>query len=239
MKAKFKQEMALASVNLHLALLRHVFTKAIEWGKAEKNPARTVKFFKANNARIRYLTDEEESQFQTVFPSEHWSKVEVAMNTGMRRGEQLTLQWSHVNFHTGMLNIPRSKHGEARHIPMNDRVVEILRSLPSRMKSAYVFPSKTGESPLNANNFMNRVWKPALKKAGLVNLHWHDLRHTFASRLVTAGVDLRIVQELMGHKTITMTLRYSHLSPTHQREAVQRLTKEPTATKTATKQKVA
>jgi site-specific recombinase XerD len=122
---------------------------------------------------------------------------------------------------------------------MNDRVVEILRSLPSRLKSAYVFPSETSESPLNANNFINRVWTPALKKAKLVNLHWHDLRHTFASRLVMAGVDLRTVQELMGHKTITMTLRYSYLSPTHQREAVQRLTKQPTATKTATKQKVA
>lgn len=182
LKAKFKQEMALASVNLHLALLKHVFTKSIEWGKAEKNPARTVKLFTANNARIRYLTDEEESQLQPIFPAEHWGKVEVAINTGMRRGKQLTLQWSHVNFHTGMLNIPRSKHGEARHIPMNDRVIEILRGLPSRTKSAYVFPSETGASPLNANNFINRVWKPALRKAGLIDLHWHDLRHTFASR---------------------------------------------------------
>jgi site-specific recombinase XerD len=94
------------------------------------------------------------------------------------------------------------------------------------MKSRYVLPSETGESPLNANNFTNRVWKPALKKAGIEDLHWHDLRHTFASRLIMAGVDLRTVQELMGHKTITMTLRYSHLSPTHQREAVQRLSQD-------------
>ena len=239
LRTKLKQEMALASVNLHLALLKHLYTKAMEWGKAEKNPAKPVKFFKANNARIRYLTDEEESQLNTAFPLEHWRKVKVAINTGMRRGEQFNLQWAHVNFQTGVLTIPRSKHGEARHIPMNDRVVDILRDLPSRMKSMYVFPSETGETPLNANNFINRVWNPALKNTGLIDLHWHDLRHTFASRLVMAGVDLRTVQELMGHKTITMTLRYSHLLPTHQRDAVQRLMKEPTATITATKQKVA
>ena len=84
---------------------------------------------------------------------------------------------------------------------MNDRVVEILRALSSRMKSSYVFPSETGESALNANNFINRVWNPTRKKTHLTDLHWHDLRHTFASRLVMAGVDLRTVQELMGHKT--------------------------------------
>jgi site-specific recombinase XerD len=196
LKAKFKQEMALASVNLHLALLKHLYTKAIEWGKTEKNPAKPVKLFQTNNARVRYLTEEEEASLKGVFPLEHWSKVEVALNTGMRRGEQFNLEWSHVNFQSRVLTIPRSKHGQARHIPINDRVVEILRTLPSRMKGSYVFPSETGESPLNANNFINRVWTPALKKKGLINLHWHDLRHTFASRLVMAGVDLRTVQDL-------------------------------------------
>ena len=116
---------------------------------------------------------------------------------------------------------------------MNDRVLEILRSLPSRMKGVYVFPNETGQSALNANNFINRVWNPVRKRANLEDLHWHDLRHTFASRLIMAWVDLRTVQELIGHKMITMTLRYSHLSPTRQREAVQRLLQEPTATKTA------
>jgi site-specific recombinase XerD len=86
--------------------------------------------------------------------------------------------------------------------------------------------------------FINRVWNPTRKQASLEDLHWHDLHHTFASRLVMAGVNLRTVQELMGHKTITMTLRYSHLSPTHQREAVQRLLPDPTATKTAIRPKL-
>src|SRR5262249_8146922 len=102
-----------------------------------------------------------------------------------------------------------------------------------------VFPSRTGKTPLNANNFINHVWNPLLAEAEIENFRWHDCRHTFASRLVMAGVDLRTVQELLGHKTITMTLRYAHLSPTHQREAVQRLVQKPTATTTAIKPKVA
>ncbi len=239
LKAKIRQEIAPATVNLHLALLKHLYTKAMEWGKVEKNPAKPVKFFRANNARTRYVTEEEEAKLQAVLPPDHWNTVEVAIHTGMRRDEQFSLQWANINFHTGMVTIPRSKHGGARHIPLNDHVIAILRTLPSRLKSPYVFPSETGATALNANNFINRVWNPARTKAGLPDLHWHDLRHTFASRLVMAGVDLRTVQELMGHKTITMTLRYSHLSPTHQREAVQRLTKDSTATTTATKRHTA
>jgi len=101
--------------------------------------------------------------------------------------------------------------------------VRTLRALPSRLKSAWVFPSETGETPLDGQNFVNRVFVKALTKAKIEDFSWHCLRHTFASRLVMAGVDLRTVQELMGHKTLAMTLRYSHLSPGHQLDAVQRL----------------
>jgi hypothetical protein len=135
---------------------------------------------------------------------------------------------------TGIITVPRSKHGEARRVPMNDTVRDILRSRPSRLKSAYVFPSGTGETPLDARNYMNRIFNKALKRAKVENFTWHCLRHTFASRLVMKRVDLRTVQELMGHKTMAMTLRYSHLSPGHQLEAVQRLNPAPTDTRTDT-----
>ena len=82
-----------------------------------------------------------------------------------------------------------------------------------------------GKGRRDAHNFYNRVFLPALEKAEIQDVVWHTLRHTFASRLVMAGVDLRTVQELMGHKDITMTIRYSHLSPSHLKEAVQRLVK--------------
>ncbi|HSQ01143.1 MAG TPA: site-specific integrase [Candidatus Dormibacteraeota bacterium] len=156
--------------------------------------------------------------------------------TRLRQSEQFGLRWENVDFQTGIITVPRSKHGEKRHVPMNDTAREILRSLPSRMKSAYVFPSATGETPIDPCNFIARVFRKALNKAGVEDFRWHDLRHTFASRLVTAGVDLRTVQELLGHKTIMMTLRYSHLSPAHQLEAVQRLNPKPTGTTTGTEQ---
>src|SRR5258708_7897358 len=81
---------------------------------------------------------------------------------------------------------------------------------------------------------MNRVFGPAVERGGIVNFHWHDLPHTFASRLVMAGVDLTTVKELMGHKTITMTQRYAHLSPAHKLNAVERLTRRTTGTTTGT-----
>jgi integrase len=150
--------------------------------------------------------------------------VVVALHTGLRRGEQFRLRWSeHVDFTTGIVTVADSKSEEPRHVPMNDTVRAVLRALPSRLKSRWVFPSETGETPLDAQNFVNRVFLPALRRAKIGDFHWHDLRHTFASRLVMAGVDLRTVQELLGHKTLVMTLLYAHLSPEHQLEAVQRL----------------
>jgi site-specific recombinase XerD len=108
-----------------------------------------------------------------------------------------------------------------------------------RLKGPYVFSSATGEKPLDPCNFVRRVFVPALRAAGLEGFGWHDLRHTFASRLVMAGVDLRTVQALLGHKTLAMTLRYAHLSPAHQLDAVQRLNQTTTATATATSEEPA
>ena len=121
---------------------------------------------------------------------------------------------------------------------MNETVREILRALPSRLKSPYVFPSDTGQTPLDARNYVRRIFLPALKQARVEDFRWHDLRHTFASRLVMKGVDLKTVQELMGHKTIAMTLRYAHLSPAHRLAAVRRLDREPTGTTTGTDAKL-
>ena len=115
------------------------------------------------------------------------------------------------------------KIAEPRRVRCSDRLIEILRGLPSRMKGEWVFPSSKEITPMSGNNFTKRVFIPAVKKAEIENFRWHDLRHTFASRLVMKGNDLRTVQELMGHKEIKMTLRYSHLSPAHKMRAVQTL----------------
>ena len=229
-----RREVQPATVNRELAFLRRVFNVAIEDGKAEMNPVRPKMFFRENNQRVRFLTEVEEKDLREVVGEDSWPLVAVALHTGLRRSEQFNLQWEHVDFTTGILTVPRSKHGHARRVPMNDTVRALLRGRPNRLKGSYVFPSATGETALDANNFVRRVFVPALTKAKVEGFRWHDLRHTFASRLVMAGVDMRTVQELLGHKTLTMTLRYSHLSPAHQLDAVQRLNEKPTATTTAT-----
>ncbi len=238
-KERLKQKLSLATVNRHLALLGGVFSKAIVWKKTKANPVGEVKKFKENNERTRYLTEEEEARLKAVFPEKHWSKVEIAHNTGLRRGEQFNLMWSDVDFHSRTITIRIPKSGEKEYVKMNDRVMDILRDLPSRLKSEWVFPSKTGKTPLNANNFVNRVFEPALEEAKISDFRWHDLRHTFGSRLIMAGVDLRTVQELMRHKTIKMTLRYTHLSPSHTLEAVNKLclTNQASGTRSSTEEK--
>jgi integrase len=228
-----RAEVSPASVNRELAFLKRVFNVAIADGKIETNPVRAVRFFKENNERVRFMTQEEEKSLRGEIGEEEWPRVAVALNTGLRQGEQFKLRWENVDFGTKILTVLRSKHGETRRIPMNDRVREILGSQPSRLKSEYVFPSSTGDTPIDARNYMRRIFLPALKKAKIENFRWHDLRHTFASRLAMAGVDMRTLQELMGHKTMQMTLRYAHLSPAHQLDAVQRLNR-PTDTTTDT-----
>lgn len=233
-KAARAKVVAPATVNRELAFIKRAFAVAMQEGLLDANPARPVKKFVENNARIPYLTDDEETRLREALGEDDWPLAAVAIHTGLRRSEQLNLRWAHVDFATGVVTVTRSKNGEARHVPMNDTVRTILRALPSRLKSEFVFPSASGETPIDGQNLANRIFVPAARRAKIEGLRWHDLRHTFASRLVMAGVDIRTVQELLGHKTIQMTLRYAHLSPGHRLEAVQRLNREPTATATAT-----
>src|SRR5215472_5172510 len=101
-----------------------------------RNRTRWLFSFKENNQRVRFLTeDEEETRLQEAIGDVEWVKVAVAINTGLRQAEQFKLRWEWIDFSTGILTVPRSKHGEARRITMNDTVRELLRSLPSRLKS--------------------------------------------------------------------------------------------------------
>ena len=136
-----------------------------------------------------------------------------------------------MNFEAGTLRAYQPKGGTDCHVPMNADVRELLRALPSRLASPWVFPSEVGTTALNSQNFINRVFHPALRRARISDFSWHDLRHTFASRLAMAGVDLHAIQELMGHQSLAMTLRYAHLSPAHKRDAVRQLEREQTGTK--------
>jgi len=145
----------------------------------------------------------------------------------MRRSEQYGLTWDCVDFERRQITITRSKNGGIRYIPLDDTAVAALLALRTS-GSGYgpvMVAAESGHGYLAGHALKTpREWFTATcRKAGVGEFSWHCLRHTFASRLVMAGVGLRTVQELMGHKTIAMTCRYAHLSPSYQAEAVRRL----------------
>jgi len=225
-----------ATVNRYRALLSLVYSLAVRNGKLTVNPVRQVKPRKENNERVRFLDEKEETslrqKIQELCP-ERESEFDLGLHTGMRRGEQYRLRWQDVDFKRGILTIPRSKHGELRHIQINSVARAALLKLRQHGDGVgYVCPGLEGPR----NRDWRRWFEEVLKKARIHNFRWHDLRHTFASRLVMAGVPLRAVQTLLGHKRMETTLRYSHLGETHLREAVERLTEKPTDTRTSTEQ---
>jgi integrase len=189
--------------------------------KSDRNPVRGVKLLKENNERVRVLTDAEEGRLLAALPDYLHPLIVVALHTGMRRGELAHVEWEHVDFHTRTLVVTKSKSGEGRRVPMNRVVVETLQVLRKARKAfrGLVFTSPQGEF---LHNF-GRAWTETVKNAKITDLRFHDLRHTAASRMVMGGVDLYTVKEILGHKTLVMTQRYSHLSPAHQRQAVERL----------------
>lgn len=149
--------------------------------------------------------------------------VLLSLNTGLRRGELLKLKWENVNFDLRTITVigATSKTGKTRHIPMNDEALSALKRWKEQpgIKSPFVFTGLDGQ-PLHD---MRTSWENLLKAAQIQEFRWHDLRHTFASKLVMAGVDLNTVRELLGHTDYKMTLRYAHLAPEHKAAAVNKL----------------
>ncbi len=232
-RAADENNWAPATVNRLRALLSLVYRLGIQNGKAKENPARLVKHRQENNARVRWLAAEEEARLRAAIQAtcqEHTPELDLALNTGLRLSEMYGLTWNNVNLSQRVLTVPRSKNGEMRHIPLNSVAIAALAALRQRYETTgFVCGGAPGP---------RRWFEPAVRATKLRDFTWHCLRHTFASRLVMAGVDLRTVQELMGHKSIQMTVRYSHLAPKHTLAAVERLaasvTGQPTATRTAT-----
>jgi len=209
-----------ATVNRLLATLQHGFTKGLQWEMLDEtiyNRVRKVKMLPENNRRLRYLS-EEECQALVKASIAHLQPIVItALNTGMRRGEILSLQWDkHIDLKNGFILLDQTKNGERREIPINQTLRKALKRMPRHLKSPYVFTSEKGERYKE----IKRAFNSAVRRAGIKDFTFHDLRHTFASRLVMAGVDITTLKELLGHKTLEMTLRYAHLSPGHKVKAV-------------------
>jgi site-specific recombinase XerD len=227
-----KEKWSPATVNRYRALLSLTYRLAIRNGKVTVNPARLVRHRLEDNARIRFLSAEEETNLRAAIETtcpDRLPELELALNTGLRLSEQYTIRWQDVSLVRRTLTIPRSKNGTTRHVSINRGALHALEALRMRANGS--------ELVCGGANTSRRWFEPAVKAAGLQQFTWHCLRHTFASRLVMTGVDLRTVQELLGHKTIAMTVRYSHLAPKHTLAAVERLdapTEQSTDTTTDT-----
>lgn len=187
-----------ATCNRFLAVIKHMFTKAVEWEMVEEESlkrVRKVKPIQESNARLRFLSKEEcQSLVDACHP--HLKPIVItALNTGMRKGEILGLKWAQVDLRHGFILLGITKSGERREIPINSTLRATLEAIPHSPESECVFTKKNGKP----YKFIELSFTLACRKAGITDFRFHDLRHSFASHLVMAGVDLTTVKELLGH----------------------------------------
>lgn len=224
-KAQRLQHVVAGTVNRELDTIKNMLRKAVEWGYLSSSPGTSVKKLRTGTPHFRYLSGAETKKLLDACKRSDnpqlYPFVVVALNTGMRLGEITALEWKDIDFRRGILRVDNkkdhhTKNYQVRTIPMNEFLIEVLRKTPRRLDSPYVFTRKDGEKFQK----MRTGYRNAVKRSGIPHVRFHDLRHTFASHLVMGGVDIRTVQELLGHKDIRMTMRYSHLGPDHMRKAL-------------------
>jgi len=223
-----------STVNREMSCHHHIFTKAVEWDMIERNPFDKGKslHLKENNQRLRFLSQEE---IDRLLPECHKylrRVVECAINTGMRRGEILGLKWSDIRNGQIYLQASVTKTKEARQVPVNDDLATLFKEIrkEQQLRSEYIFTYRKNEEKGPETTRLTTVGKPvesmktafnaALRRAGIEDFRFHDLRHTFASHFIMRGGTLKELQEILGHKTIQMTMRYAHLSQEHKKKAV-------------------
>ena len=210
------------SVNREIEVLRHMLNKAIEWGMLDENPFTRFRdsiFFEERNDRVRFLEEDEIKKLLDVSPPYLANLIKGAIFTGLRKGDLFNLKWSDVNLERGFLNYREQKKREKLGFKyLNGDMIDLLMQIP-KGGSDYIFSGPDGK-PLRD---IKRSFHTGLKKAGIKDFHWHDLRHTSASHLLMRGASMKAVQEHLGHTTIAMTQRYSHLSRDFQKEEVNRL----------------
>jgi integrase len=191
---------------------------------------------KENNERQRFLSEEEIQRLLAECPTHLRRIVECAIHTGMRRGEILSLRWDQVR--NGFIYLQKTKTNEARQVPVNDDLAQLFRELRAegQLRSEHVFTYWNGEDKLKGKKpvkerrkvapvpervgSVKTAFRAACRRAGIKDFKFHDLRHTSASHMVMKGASLKEVQEILGHKTMAMTLRYAHLSQEHKKKAV-------------------
>lgn len=224
-----RDDLTKTTINRYRGTLSMIFQEAIRNGKAKANPARLVRLHREDNSRVRFITYAEEAVIRGIIRQRcavHEPEFTLALETGMRRGELYTLEWNRVDFERRQLLLLKTKNGTARVVVLTESAVSALEQLWNRRNpdSPRVCLTRYGEPMISPRAWFELVMDEAIQKsASLKDVTWHIFRHTYISRLVMAGVDLRTVQELAGHKDIKMTTRYAHLAPAHKLAAVDKL----------------
>lgn len=219
-----------ATCNRNLAALSSILSIAWrEWQLIEENPCKKVRKLQEPRGRTRFLSEEERERLLLACKhseSRHlYLAVLLALATGARKKEVWDLSWNDVDLINGVVTFNRTKNDEVRSIPLTEDVLEMLRNRSKirRIDTAKVFPSKSNPKQ---SILLERPWRTALKKAQIEDFRWHDLRHSAASYLAMSGTPMRSIAEILGHKTLQMVKRYSHLSQDHLREEIDKMAKK-------------
>ena len=210
-----------ASVNRYMTTLSKMFTLCINQDLINKNPCTLAGKLREENHKVRFLTQEEEERlFNAITPECEYLRpvIIAALQTGMRKSEILTLKWFQVDFNKGFIDILKTKSGKERKIPISNKLDKVLRALFAVSDSDYVFVNPETKEPYTD---LHKSFNSLLKRAGIENFRFHDLRHTVATRLVSKGIDLAVVKEILGHTKIETTMRYSHPVPERKKTAVE------------------
>ncbi|MGK5595748.1 MAG: tyrosine-type recombinase/integrase [Parachlamydiaceae bacterium] len=220
------KQRAPATIVRYLSSLSAVFEIAIkEWHWIEKNPLKLIRKPTVSNARTRFLSEEECKNLLSGCKESRnpylYSIVVIGLTTGMRRGEILGMRWEDIDFEKKLILLPKTKNGSVRYVPMAGITFQILKQVFSSETildyTHHVFPSLNTERYLD----IRTAWLFALKRAGITNFKFHDLRHSCASFLAMSGATQRDITEILGHRDMRMTHRYSHLAQNHLAETLE------------------
>lgn len=222
-----KEKYAPATIHRHLVVLKAILGSAEGFESLLVNIRKKVRLPQYNNELLRQLDQGQESALLDRLPARFHPIVVTALNTGLRQGELLCLAWSDVNWANGMLYIRKTKSGEPRRVPLNSTVQRILAELQASTK-----PKAEDHIFSHDARYLRRAFDKAIKAANLAPFRFHDLRHTFASRLATQGANDRTIMELGGWSSPRMLKRYVTLAPAHLWQAVEGLTQKGTGSKT-------
>lgn len=221
-KTRYDRPRKPASVNREIAILSGIFTMAVDYEEIAQNPRRKVQSLPENNQRTRHLSFEEEDKLFAKLTGERaylGALVTVAIYAGPRRGELLRLRWSNVDFALNTINFTETKTNRDRSVLMEPIVQEALMELREQAGDAeYVFTNPDTGTPVCEPS--RSPSQQRCREAGITNFTFHDLRHTFGTRLADAGVDVVKIKELMGHASIVTTMRYIHATEKGKRGAI-------------------